>query len=819
MHSFGKAAFSASVAMLAFLPASLMAGPDEPAGNRRISLNGEWTFSIHGEGRKKIVVPSTYLPVGGATLERDFDLPELPAGRRVLLRFDGIVMTGKVFVNGHELGEYGPYTPFSMDVTDQVESGENHLRVELTDLGGFKPWGRQWVTAFPRFGGIVRDVNLELKAPVYIENARLDYQLSEEFTRADCSLHVWVVNTSGRTEQLQLAGRLENAAGVQKFEAELVAAPGKSRHTVQFHLADLRPWSPDAPELYELVLKLRRPQEELDRFTALTGFKEFVARGRDFFLNGEKFFVKGIFRHDIYGDQGHTLSRTQMEAEIADIKSLGCNFLRLGHYPQHRYITELAARHGLLTSGEPPVFGLNQKDPKVVESAKFCLGGLIRRDWNNPAVAAWIISNEAGTDPGYMKEMVAFVRRLDPNRLLTIVDNAHWTEQSAPWQKYRETGIDFICQNGYGFAFNGRYAEIEKFLPDDLPYVISEWGGPNNSYASLLREGRYYLERSSLVVDQGPRIAGVWFWEYQDIPMPRFTEQGLLHWSVVDKFRRPYETYYALKSLYTGKQVLPPRGRSLVPSALEKSPRPLAPEAMERYPGYELLDLSGVVNSDRVIGELEAVSPLAYPQRLALGRVAVAGLPFLLERQLVALSGQNPLVEIPVGRAAAELEFLGHVCFNSLAAKPPASLPMLPYWMEGTPGIETPVPFKGYPQAGDFGEEIGQYVLVYKDGEREVVPLENGRHFADYRLYYGLSHIDAVAVATERVVTYTRDHGTKRYQMRLFSYRPKRPSVPIAHVEFRLKNVDYVPLLAAITVQVYDPAAIMANPLSTAEPQ
>ena len=177
--------------------------------------------------------------------------------------------------------------------------------------------------------------------------------------------------------------------------------------------------------------------------------------------------------------------------------------------------------------------------------------------------------------------MVAFVRDLDPKRLVTIVDNTKLTAENVPWAAFREAGIDFIRQNAYGAAFDGYFAKLEKLLPDDMPFVISEWGGTASSYAGVLREGRYYLQHSSLVRDAGPRIAGISYWEYQDITMARWTEEGLLHWSLVDVQRRPYETYYALKSLYTGDRVLPPRGRLLVPNATEQLPRPLAPERVE----------------------------------------------------------------------------------------------------------------------------------------------------------------------------------------------------------------------------------------------
>src|SRR5262245_53867533 len=91
----------------------------------RVSLNGEWDFTIHGQGHRKVQVPSTYLPVGGASVERSFDIQKSGPDCRVLLHFDGIVMTGKVSVNGQEIGKYGPYTPFTIDITDPVVSGTN----------------------------------------------------------------------------------------------------------------------------------------------------------------------------------------------------------------------------------------------------------------------------------------------------------------------------------------------------------------------------------------------------------------------------------------------------------------------------------------------------------------------------------------------------------------------------------------------------------------------------------------------------------------------------------------------------------------------
>src|SRR6266436_5118410 len=95
----------------------------------QVNLDGEWVFSIHGRAQKPLAVPSTYLPNGGATLSRTFAAPKPAGGWRALLHLEGVSTTAEVWVNNHKLGEFGPFTPFSLDVTDSLKDGANDLRV------------------------------------------------------------------------------------------------------------------------------------------------------------------------------------------------------------------------------------------------------------------------------------------------------------------------------------------------------------------------------------------------------------------------------------------------------------------------------------------------------------------------------------------------------------------------------------------------------------------------------------------------------------------------------------------------------------------
>jgi beta-glucuronidase len=110
-------------------------------------------------------------------------------------------------------------------------------------------------------------------------------------------------------------------------------------------------WSPEDANLYELRAQVKTANA-LDRWRCRTGFREIKTQGRIFLLNGKRLVMSGVCRHDTWKDQGFTLSRRQQEQDMRMIKAMGCNFVRLVHYPHDRRIVELADELGLLISEE-----------------------------------------------------------------------------------------------------------------------------------------------------------------------------------------------------------------------------------------------------------------------------------------------------------------------------------------------------------------------------------------------------------------------------------------------------------------------------------
>ena len=133
-------------------------------------------------------------------------------------------------------------------------------------------------------------------------------------------------------------------------------------------------WSPEVPNLYTLRIKLESSNGE-DLFSAETGIRDLRIRGDKFFLNGQPLVLRGVCRHDIWENQGHTLTLVQIEQDMRMIKDMGANFVRLVHYPHDRRVVEAANRIGLLVTEESGLvwvdFRKTQPGDHRSRSAKF----------------------------------------------------------------------------------------------------------------------------------------------------------------------------------------------------------------------------------------------------------------------------------------------------------------------------------------------------------------------------------------------------------------------------------------------------------------
>ncbi len=775
----------------ALLPAA--AAPAKLGGDRaRVSLNGTWERHVNGTLVDRVDVPSSLKPSGYYRLSRSFLLPKLNVGQRVYVHFEAINYHGRIFANGTELGTTLPYVPAEFEFTSKAREGANTVEAAIADLCP-EPGGagadEVWLGLNPGwegYGGIIRNAWAEVRPAVFLDNVKLGYEFGPDYGSASCRVTASISSaaaTSGRLE-VTLARGNNRAAAVE--QAVRVPAGGGDVE-VRFDLKDPALWSPEEPNLYTLSATLRT-DAGADQWQCRTGFRHIAIKGPRFELNGSPLLLNGLCRHDMWKDQGFTLTRAQMEQDMRAIKMLGVNFIRLVHYPHDRYIIDLADELGILVSEEPGFWGMDfRKMPwSRAELGLHILERTIRRDWNAPSVLAWLLGNESQFIVEYLRQGKEMCRRLDPVARPVGIANSMRKEDAKP--VCEQSGMDFFDDHPYTFDVV-EFEKIAAFYGSGKPLLFTEWGGRELGQSDIIMP-----ETVDKLLDMTERgvLAGHAFWSWQDLPQfsridPEMRE-GILESGVVTEGREPRQFVYAeLARLFQGRRHV------TLPATEGPVMLPLRRVPWSPRNRIEPLDLTALVSGDRAA---EVWS--GFERRIA-AHWKEAGLEhqwdrtgkrFLLWKEPaldilgvrfnipvvngsvrpVVLTPEFPEAEIPIGRDCAQVHFLGHVTW---------------------PG--------GYPLNGAAGDTVATYQLRYQNGKDKQVPLRAGFEVALANSIHAATRIDPVATATQRAFWFVKDWAREQYQGLLFSLRTEPERLESIHCRL---NGPHPLLLFAVATEL-----------------
>ncbi|MFI3322955.1 MAG: glycoside hydrolase family 2 TIM barrel-domain containing protein [Rikenellaceae bacterium] len=301
-------------------------------------------------------------------------------GKRQFLHFGAVANNAIVFLNGEELGEHrGGFTPFQFEVTGKLNEGQNHVVVRVENIRTTKTvpaLNFDWWN----YGGITRDVDLVSTPSTFIE----DY---------------WVRLAKGSMKTVEVDVKLngENCANQKvtvsidgtKYSQKLTTdSSGKA--TASFN-ADLELWSPESPRLYGVTV-----ESDADKVHDKIGFRSFEVRGIDIYLNGEPIFLKGINIHEeIAEDRRRSINDEDARYLIDEAAALGCNFIRLSHYPHNEYMVRMCEERGMMMWEEIPVWqNIAFKEKEVCDNITEMMQEMISRDKNRCGIVIWSISNE-----------------------------------------------------------------------------------------------------------------------------------------------------------------------------------------------------------------------------------------------------------------------------------------------------------------------------------------------------------------------------------------------------------------------------------------
>lgn len=492
------------------------------------------------------------------------------ANTRVFLYFGAVNYLSRVWLNGTKLGEHvGGYTPFNFEITDQIKDGDNSLVVEVDNtrrVEGVPSIHTDWWN----YGGITRSVKLVEVPETFIENYSIQLTKGRPdeigvLVKIDGSLFPDLTN-------IKTLVRLSPVVTIEIPELAVKQECGTvDRLETVFCTVGARPalWSPEHPNLYQVIITIGG-----DAILDHIGFRTIETRGTQILLNGKPIFLRGISAHEEAPYRGgRAVSVDDDRTLITWAKELGCNFMRLTHYPHNEDMIRLADQMGILIWDETPVYWEIQfQNPAVLDNAKAQLRDVIARDQNRAAVIIWSIANETPIGPernAFLKSMAEYARNLDSTRLIsgasdkaTHIDAQHMALND-PLGEY----LDVIGLNeyvGWYFAKKEDADQIQWSFQYQKPVIITEFGGGaqyglhGDSDTRFTEEYQADLYRHQLtMLNKIPALAGMSPWVLMDFRSPRRTLAGIQDYFnrkglFSDRGQRK-QAFYVLQKFYQEK--------------------------------------------------------------------------------------------------------------------------------------------------------------------------------------------------------------------------------------------------------------------------
>ena len=396
-------------------------------------------------------------------------------GRRYFLHFEAAQMKAQIYVNGELVGSHvGGYVSFDVEISGHVFDGENVIDVRVDNSIDIDLIPSQKADFF-QFGGLTRDVWLEVKPSSFIKSVKIK---TPEVSRS--------IGRVSLVPDLSLKDGFQPARLESKIfgpDGSLLASGPGSDFVVQNPAL----WSPDTPSLYRLRVEMIDDTDSIiDIFEDHFGFRwyEFKPHG-PFFLNGERLLLRGTHLHEDHAGFGSAMPDEQRKKDIRQIKELGANFIRLGHYPHDPVIYDEADRLGLILWDEVPWNRGGVGGAAWQKNTHHITKRMIEQNYNRPSIFFWGLGNEMVWDsdaPGMtstsrvlkeLKILHAMAKEIDPDRLTVI---RKFTEGAEVVDVYSPS----IWMGWYGGGYHQYEGAILKYREEVPALLHMEYGGSSH---------------------------------------------------------------------------------------------------------------------------------------------------------------------------------------------------------------------------------------------------------------------------------------------------------------------------------------------------
>lgn len=489
-----------------------------------VEYNFDQSDSLYVPGDWNSQKENLFYYEGTLWYKKSFDYKKSDQKNKVFVYFGAINYQADVYLNGSKLGRHiGGFTPFNYEITDFLNENDNYLVVKV-DNKRKKEAVPTLNTDWFNYGGITRDVKLVEVPATFI---------------ADYTIRLNSDNDNIIEAYVQLSGE-EVQAKKLKFDIPELDISKKSvtdnsgKASFIINTKNINYWKPEDPKLYKVTLSTK-DEEISDKI----GFRSIKTQGHEILLNGQQIFLKGICIHEENPLEGRRAnSYEDAKLLLGWASELGCNYVRLAHYPHNENMVRMADSLGLMVWSEIPVYWTIAWDNKETYlNAETQLKEMISRDKNRASVIIWSMANETPVSKDrnvFLTSLAKKTRDIDNTRLISAAleqtnINNDWTIRTID-DPFADI-VDILSFNQYIGWYDGlpdKCSKIEWKIDINKPLLISEFGAGAkyglhaDSLTRWSEEYQEYLYKETLeMITEIPQLAGFSPWILVDFRSPR----------------------------------------------------------------------------------------------------------------------------------------------------------------------------------------------------------------------------------------------------------------------------------------------------------
>ena len=493
---------------------------------------------------------------GVAYYRKRYFFPNEWQGKSLFLRFEGIGSCAEVYVNGKLVGAHkGAYSAFACEIQEEIRFGEENEIVVKADNASRPDVIPVNHSLFGVYGGIYRPVSLIVTEPchiavtdcassgVYITQKNVSHQ------SADVTVRVKLDNGGLYPVPLVLKTAIYDGAGKRvawKKQALELTPQGMQEYASSFHIRRPHLWQGRKdPYLYNVRICLYQGDALIDEISQPLGLRKYeIIAGKGFYLNGEKYPMYGVTRHQDWWGLGSALAKENHDADLAMIMDIGATTIRLAHYQQSDYIYSRCDTLGLIVWAEIPF--VNRVTGEEWENAHNQLRELIRQSFNHPSIYIWGLHNEVYQPHAYTAQLTRSLHELakteDPDRYTVSVNGYGHADHPV------NMNADIQGMNRYYGWYEKKITDIDAWvegLEADYPemkLMLTEYGADANiaHQTEFLSESlnwtkEFYPETFQTkiheyqwgVIEKHPYIIASYLWNMFDFACPMWDRGGV----------------------------------------------------------------------------------------------------------------------------------------------------------------------------------------------------------------------------------------------------------------------------------------------------